>query len=1127
MATDRTVLVRLKANVGDFVAGMSTARAAVRGVTSEIDTTNDRVAWLSQGILGIGPALIPLGAAAIPVLSGIATQATVAAGAVGVMALAFVGVGDTLKAVNEYQLEPTAANFEKLQLAMDKIGPSGAEFVMFLDSLGPQLRSLQMLSRDGIFPGAQEGLEELMTLLPRARGLVYDMADAIGDLMAQAGGELAGDGFEEFFDFLDRNARPILTELSQSIGNFALGFANMLVGFEPLSQGFSKGLLDMSRSFREWSAGLADDADFQQFMAYIEDSIPKALEFGGALSHAFVAILEAAAPVGDVMLPALSKILEVIAALADSPIGPVFIAAAAAMSIYGRAVALASVSTTGLGKGIKTMGANALAGTSGLKTLAADLRSMAGEYERTGKAQSVMLSGMSQTTGSAQRAAASVKALGRSAALIGGLALATSSYGQQMDLASTATYAMMGFLIGGAPGAVAGGVVGATMDLAKANGKAAESQKQLAQELRAAGVDMAAWETAVTGAMDRAKEHADDIHSDSIGEFFANAFDPSVITDFTRDAFGMETVQDQMDKASADVQEKFGDIQLAARLLAEQMNLLGTDGSASMSEMTQALQQAQPAMAALGITTDDLMAAVRDGSIMDLIGQMAAWQTQADSTAGRTDAVVTAMAGLDDQLTSTADSANTLIDALDKLMSPKLNLSEATDAWTLSLKELHKDLAKNSRTLLGNSQAALTNRDAIRTRISAMKDVLAAEAEAGAGAGKLSTTLRRQVGALLDAGAAAGMSRKELRKYITEMGLTPKLVKTLIQNNAPGAKNDVDALNNALNNLDGKVVRTIIQVIRKGAGIVADAIEGGPHLAGGGLVRGPGGPTDDIIPAWLSDREYVMRNAAVEKYGLSFMHAVNALKFADGGLATNTYTRRQDAPDTATDRRPHDANQVLITDIHLLSMSLKGLRRELDKSQKAVDRERAARDAVQSLMDQAASDVSSGLRDDPFAQATNPWAAAASGGATGVLNADTAQADEFASLIQSLQGKGLTGPALAELAAKAASQNSTALLKAYDAMSASDLAAYSAAYTRREKALASAGATTGSAAYGADYAKLDGRLEEQIKELREIKWVIKASEKKRERDKKKNASDGKAGGGSDAPNKARRRARRV
>lgn len=52
--------------------------------------------------------------------------------------------------------------------------------------------------------------------------------------------------------------------------------------------------------------------------------------------------------------------------------------------------------------------------------------------------------------------------------------------------------------------------------------------------------------------------------------------------------------------------------------------------------------------------------------------------------------------------------------------------------------------------------------------------------------------------------------------------------------------------------------------------------------AAGGYISGPGGPTDDKIPAMLSNGEFVMRAAAVKHWGVDRLHAMN--KFSGGGL---------------------------------------------------------------------------------------------------------------------------------------------------------------------------------------------------------------------------------------------------
>jgi TP901 family phage tail tape measure protein len=58
-------------------------------------------------------------------------------------------------------------------------------------------------------------------------------------------------------------------------------------------------------------------------------------------------------------------------------------------------------------------------------------------------------------------------------------------------------------------------------------------------------------------------------------------------------------------------------------------------------------------------------------------------------------------------------------------------------------------------------------------------------------------------------------------------------------------------------------------------------------FATGGHVKGPGTPTSDSIPAYLSDGEYVVKASSVAKYGTGFMDHINAGKFANGGLIGN------------------------------------------------------------------------------------------------------------------------------------------------------------------------------------------------------------------------------------------------
>jgi TP901 family phage tail tape measure protein len=63
------------------------------------------------------------------------------------------------------------------------------------------------------------------------------------------------------------------------------------------------------------------------------------------------------------------------------------------------------------------------------------------------------------------------------------------------------------------------------------------------------------------------------------------------------------------------------------------------------------------------------------------------------------------------------------------------------------------------------------------------------------------------------------------------------------------------------------------------------------HFKPGGKVKGPGTSTSDSIPAMLSDGEYVIKASSVAKYGKETMDALNAGKYAKGGMVLPSFKK--------------------------------------------------------------------------------------------------------------------------------------------------------------------------------------------------------------------------------------------
>ena len=109
-------------------------------------------------------------------------------------------------------------------------------------------------------------------------------------------------------------------------------------------------------------------------------------------------------------------------------------------------------------------------------------------------------------------------------------------------------------------------------------------------------------------------------------------------------------------------------------------------------------------------------------------------------------------------------------------------------------------------------------------------------------------------------------------------------------NSVHGKTVTITSIHNVITN--SETYRSVHDITKAQGGIVRRAV-GGPVvqvIPTGGSVIGPGTGTSDSIPALISNGEYVIKAAAVQKYGVHMFDRLNAMRYAGGGLAGFTYT---------------------------------------------------------------------------------------------------------------------------------------------------------------------------------------------------------------------------------------------
>jgi hypothetical protein len=747
---DRSVTVRLKADISSFSRGLAAAGAEAKAFAGELDSSNSRMSNLIQTATALGPALIPVMAGATVAVTALGTSLTFAAAGAGVAVMALNGIGDAMSAMDKYQLQPTAANLEALRVKLSELGPAGIDFVQFLDTIQPKLKALQDTAEAGLLPGLQEGIDSVMTQFPIINDLFATLSSTMGDLAASAGEALTSPFWTDFLEDFSRSASDALSTMSEGIGNVITGFAGMFQAFLPVSTDFNHELLKLTESFSAWGQGLSENQGFQDFIQYARDNGPAVAEAFAAISEALIGIVKAGAPIGHLLLPVITELAQGFAAIANSPAGPILFGMAAGLSALARSIALMqALNATALFAGIAKLGGPEVT-----------------------------------------KATVQMRALG---AGIGVLALSLTDLDDKMGVSGILTGAALGSIAGpwgAALGASIGLITTYTSTLSHMN-DTIEQTRELAASDPFAFSAIASSSEAAQKSLDESTTATEQLSAGLrlipvAGAYASAAFDH--LAGQTHEA------SQQILADSFSFLKNMNDI---GRL----RSVMGEGFTSDPKVLQDFAAKTSQAFVLAGHSVEQFQRLVGSDRGQQRISQIVDdYAKSLDAVPGRTAAVKAAIAGLDDSLLSTADAASALQTAMDDLFGPQLGLVAATDAYTTALRHLEDSLASNNRLLTGNSDGAIQNRAAIGDLVQKYEEVQVAGARVGETADQFTARLKDNYYALIRSGAAAGIARGDMVDYLKTIGLTPRTINTFVKLHgaevaAEQAKKTMDAYN--------------------------------------------------------------------------------------------------------------------------------------------------------------------------------------------------------------------------------------------------------------------------------------------------------------------------------------------
>lgn len=295
------------------------------------------------------------------------------------------------------------------------------------------------------------------------------------------------------------------------------------------------------------------------------------------------------------------------------------------------------------------------------------------------------------------------------------------------------------------------------------------------------------------------------------------------------------------------------------------------------------------------------------------------------------DALIEAINTLGNKTATTADHVDALNEAWRQLFGIQIGLEKATSNWLGGLADLEAQI-QGVKEGTNNWRNALITADG-RIKLTTKAGRKLSESLIGQGEDYRTlaqtvydTTLQRtgsEQKATAAVVAAASKRRAQFVDEMVQMGFTeqqaqdlanrylgmPEDVKTLIaQPGMAAARSNARGYDAELDALDGRVISSYINLFKTitttrdtrpdnsggpplplpltGAtgGYVTDSgiIPGSP---GGGMVRGPGGPTSDDVLSWLSNGEYVV-NARATRENRELLQAINSGAFRGGPTFT-------------------------------------------------------------------------------------------------------------------------------------------------------------------------------------------------------------------------------------------------
>lgn len=274
---------------------------------------------IKGGLLSSFTALVPIIASLVPAIMAVGNAlAVVGGGAIGLY-----GAFMILQA-GAYAFGFMASTAIKmLEDGLIQASSATQAYQSALDGLKSKWQEIVTLNADGIFTTMANGMNTakvaLEGLTPFLSGVVTAMQNASSEMLKWAQTSATA---QKFFEMMGTTGVSVFENVIGAIGRFGNGFLNLINQLAPLFDWVGKGLLNMGTQFDAWSQKVSTAQGIQNFIAYVQENLPKIGQIFGNTFEGIFNLFKAFAPnsqtIFDSLVQMSAKFAEWSATIAQS-----------------------------------------------------------------------------------------------------------------------------------------------------------------------------------------------------------------------------------------------------------------------------------------------------------------------------------------------------------------------------------------------------------------------------------------------------------------------------------------------------------------------------------------------------------------------------------------------------------------------------------------------------------------------------------------------------------------------------------------------------------------------------------------------------------------------------------------